>query len=342
MESRTELSELGEFGLIRRIAASAAPATAATVQGIGDDAAVLNTGTEGRYTLLSTELFLENVHFDLAYVPLKHLGFKLVTAGVSDILAMNGTPRHLTVSLGLSNRFSLEAVDELYAGIRIACAEYGVDLVGGDTTAARAGLTLGVTVLGEVETDRIAYRRGARPNDILCLSGDVGAAYLGLQLLEREKQVFLSNPDMQPQLEEFGYVVQRQLRPDARPDVVRQLRQLGVVPTAMIDVSDGLASEVLHLCAGSKVGAKLFEEQLPIHDKTFLAATELAFSPVTAALNGGEDYELLFTIRQEDYQTLLDGTTDISFIGFITAEPGRAELITKAGESVGLTAPGWG
>lgn len=341
MDSRTELSELGEFGLIRRIAASAPPAQAATVCGIGDDAAVLDTGTEGRYTLLSTELFLENVHFDLAYVPLKHLGFKLVAAGVSDILAMNGTPRHLTLSLGLSNRFSLEAVDELYAGVRIACAEYGVDLVGGDTTTARAGLALGITVVGEVETARIAYRSGARPNDILCLSGDVGAAYLGLQLLEREKQVFLSNPDMQPQLEEFGYVVQRQLRPDARPDVVRQLRELGVVPTAMIDVSDGLASEVLHLCAESKVGAKLFEEQLPIHDKTFLAATELNLSPVTAALNGGEDYELLFTIRQEDYQTLLDGTTDISFVGFITADAGRADLITKAGESVKLTAPGF-
>ncbi len=341
MENRTELAQLGEFGLIRRLAANAAPAQPTTVRGIGDDAAVL--GTEGdQHTLVSTELLLEGVHFDLAYVPLKHLGFKLVTVGISDILAMNGTPRHLTVALGLSNRFSIEAVDELYAGIRIACEEYGVDLVGGDTTTARSGLTLSVTVLGDVPKDRVTYRSGAQTNDILCLSGDVGAAYLGLQLLEREKQVFLANPDMQPQLADFGYVVQRQLRPDARLDVVRQLRELNVVPTSMIDVSDGLASELLHLCAESKVGARILEEQLPIHDKTFLAATELSLSPVTAALNGGEDYELLFTIRQQDYQTLLDQTTDISFIGFITPEPGRAELMTKAGEVVDVTAQGWG
>jgi thiamine-monophosphate kinase len=339
--NRTELAQLGEFGLIRRLAASAAPTGATTVRGIGDDAAVLAADGD-RYSLLSTELLLEGVHFDLAYVPLKHLGFKLVTVGISDILAMNGTPRHLTVALGLSNRFSVEAVDELYAGIRIACEAYGVDLVGGDTTTARAGLTLGVTALGEVEKSRVTYRSGAQPNDILCLSGDVGAAYLGLQLLEREKQVFLTNPDMQPQLDEFGYVVQRQLRPDARLDLVRQLRALNIVPTSMIDVSDGLASEVLHLCAESKVGARLFEEQLPIHDKTFLAATELNFSPITAALNGGEDYELLFTIRQQDYQILLDNTTDISFIGFITPEAGKAEMLTKAGEAVALTAQGWG
>ncbi len=339
MESRTELAQLGEFGLIRRIAANAAPATPGTVRGIGDDAAVLDTPGD-TYTLLSTELLLENIHFDLAYVPLRHLGYKTVAVGVSDILAMNGTPEHLTLSLGLSNRFSLEALDEFYAGVRTACEQYGLDLVGGDTTTARAGLTLGVTVTGSVEKTRVTYRSGAQPNDILCLSGDVGAAYFGLQLLEREKQVFLANPDMQPQLADFAYVVQRQLRPEARPDVVRQLRELNIVPTAMIDVSDGLAAELLHLSAESKVGVTIFEEQLPIHDKTFLAATELNFSPVTAALNGGEDYELLFSIRQQDYQALLDHTTDISFIGFLTAEAGRAELITKAGEVVPITAPG--
>ncbi|MCY7353324.1 MAG: thiamine-phosphate kinase [Cytophagaceae bacterium] len=340
MENRTELDQLGEFGLIRRISTNAPPTRTNTVRGIGDDAAVLETG-QNEYTLLSTELLLEGIHFDLSYTPLKHLGYKIVTVGVSDILAMNGIPQHLTVSLGLSNRFSVEAIDELYAGIRAACAEYEIDLVGGDTTPARAGLALGVTVVGSVEKDRVAYRNGAQPNDILCLSGDVGGAYLGLQLLEREKQVFLENPDMQPQLAEHEYVVQRQLRPDARLDVVQQLRELGVMPTAMIDVSDGLASDLLHLCAESKVGAKVFEEQLPIHDKTFLAATELSISPITAALNGGEDYELLFTIRQQDYQTLLDGTTDISFIGYLTAEPGQAALVTKAGEQVDIIAQGW-
>jgi len=341
MESRTELAQLGEFGLIRRIAMNAAPAAPGTVRGIGDDAAVLDTPGES-YTLLSTELLIEGIHFDLAYVPLRHLGYKTVAVGVSDILAMNGTAEHLTLSLGLSNRFSLEALDEFYAGVRTACEQYGLDLVGGDTTTARAGLTLGVTVTGSVEKNRVAYRSGAQPNDILCLSGDVGAAYFGLQLLEREKQVFLANPDMQPQLADFAYVVQRQLRPEARPDVVRQLRELNIVPTAMIDVSDGLAAELLHLSAESKVGVTIFEEQLPIHDKTFLAATELNFSPITAALNGGEDYELLFSIRQQDYQALLDHSTDISFIGFINADAGRAELITKAGEVVPITAPGRG
>ncbi|MBC7890809.1 MAG: thiamine-phosphate kinase [Sphingobacteriaceae bacterium] len=341
MESRTELAQLGEFGLIRRIAMNAPPAAHGTVRGIGDDAAVLDTPGD-TYTLLSTELLIEGIHFDLAYVPLRHLGYKTVAVGVSDILAMNGSPEHLTLSLGLSNRFSLEALDEFYAGVRTACEQYGLDLVGGDTTTARAGLTLGVTVTGSVDKTRVTYRSGAQPNDILCLSGDVGAAYFGLQLLEREKQVFLANPDMQPQLADFAYIVQRQLRPEARPDVVRQLRELNIVPTAMIDVSDGLAAELLHLSAESKVGVTIFEEQLPIHDKTFLAATELNFSPITAALNGGEDYELLFSIRQQDYQVLLDHTTDISFIGFVNAEAGRAELITKAGEVVPITAPGRG
>jgi thiamine-monophosphate kinase len=337
-DSRTELSQLGEFGLIRRLASQVPFRHPSTRQGIGDDAAVLDVSTQS--LLLSTELLLEGIHFDLSYAPLKHLGYKAVVVAISDILAMNGEPAHLTVGLGLSNRFSLEAVDELYAGIYAACQQYGVELVGGDTTASRAGLVLSISATGYAESERLTYRRGARANDILCVTGDLGAAYLGLQLLEREKQVFLENPADQPQLEGHEYVLQRQLKPEARLDVIRQLRELNVQPTAMIDLSDGLASDLLHLTGESSLGANVYEDQLPVHAKTYLAATELNLSPVTAALNGGEDYELLFTIRQEDYQTLLDQTTDVSFIGYLTNEPGQVNLLTKTGEAVPITAPG--
>lgn len=342
-DSRTELSQLGEFGLIRRLAAQTAFRHPSTRQGIGDDAAVLDSDNRAggtRSLLLSTELLLEGIHFDLSYAPLKHLGYKIVVAAISDVLAMNGEPAHLTVGMGLSNRFSVEAVDELYAGILAACQTYGVELVGGDTTSSRAGLVLSVSATGYADSDRVTYRRGARANDILCVTGDLGAAYLGLQLLEREKQVFLANPDAQPQLIGHEYVLERQLKPEARLDIVRQLRELKVQPTAMIDLSDGLASDLLHLTGESGLGANVYEEQVPIHAQTYLAATELNFSPVTAALNGGEDYELLFTIRQEDYQTLLDQTTDISFIGYLTNEPGQVQLLSKTGEAVPITAPG--
>jgi thiamine-monophosphate kinase len=337
-DSRTELSQLGEFGLIRRLAGAATFRHPSTRQGIGDDAAVLDAGTQS--VLHSTELFLEGIHFDLSYVPLKHLGYKVVVAGISDILAMNAEPAHLTVGVGLSNRFSVEALDELYAGIRAACDEYGVELAGGDTTASRSGLVISVSVTGLAEPGRITYRRGARANDILCVTGDLGAAYLGLQLLEREKQVFLANPADQPQLSGHEYVLERQLKPEARKDIITQLRELNVTPTAMIDLSDGLASDLLHLAGESGLGANVYEAQVPIHGKTYLAATELNLSPLTAALNGGEDYELLFSIRQEDYQTLLDQTTEISFIGYLTNEPGTVQLLTKAGGTVPITAPG--
>lgn len=336
---RTELNILGEFGLIERISSQSQVHNSTTIKGIGDDAAVV-VADQG-YQLLSTELLIEGIHFDLSYVPLKHLGYKVVVVGISDVLAMNGIPKQITVSVGLSNRFSVEAVDELYSGIFAACEDYGIELVGGDTTSSRSGLILSVSAIGTVEKEKIAYRKGAKLNDIICVTGDLGAAYLGLQILEREKQVFLDAPEAQPVLAGHEYVLQRQLKPEARLDIIKQLRDLNIVPTSMIDVSDGLASELRHLAAESGLGVRVFEEQIPIHQKTYLAATELKLGPFTAALNGGEDYELLFTIRQEDYQKIMDHTTDISFIGFMSADPSEAFLITKQNEAIPLTAQGW-
>ena len=290
--------------------------------------------------MLSTELFVEGVHFDLSFTPLRHLGYKLVVATISDVLAMNALPRQLLVGVGVSNRFSVEALEELYAGIRTACHDCGLDLVGGDTTASRSGLLVSLTATGAVAADQTTYRHGARPNDLLCVSGDLGAAYLGLQLLEREKQVFLQNPELQPVLAGHEYVLERQLRPAARLDVIYQLRELGIVPTAMMDLSDGLAAGALQLARASGVGLRVMEEQMPLHQRSYVAATELKINPMTAALNGGEDYELLFTVGQQHYQTLLDQTTDIHFIGFVTADPAEVSFITKNNEAVPLTAPG--
>nr|MCU0342047.1 thiamine-phosphate kinase [Spirosomataceae bacterium] len=272
--------------------------------------------------------------------PLKHLGYKAAVVNFSDIAAMNGTPQQITVSLALSNRFSVEAIDELYAGIKSACDAYNVDLVGGDTSASRAGLMISVTVVGTVAKDKIAYRNTAKPNDVLCVTGDLGAAYLGLQLLEREKQEFLANPDMQPKLDQKEYPVGRLLKPDARTDVVFELRDAGVVPTSMIDISDGLASELLHLCTQSGTGARVFEENMPIANETYLTAEEFRLSPLTVALNGGEDYELLFTINPTDYEKIKN-SHHISFIGFMTNTPETVELITKGGGSFGIKAQGW-
>ena len=336
---RTELSTLGEFGLIERINQQFTPVLSETVKGIGDDAAVIDTGTD-EYLLVSTDMLIEGIHFDLSYVPLKHLGYKAVAVNVSDIAAMNGTPRQITVNIGLSNRFSLEAIDEFYAGIQAACEAYRVDLVGGDTTASRAGLLISVTAIGVVKKDRIAYRSGAKPNDIICVTGDLGAAYMGLQLLEREKREFLENPDMQPQLEDKAYVVGRQLKPEARTNIIYELQEAGVVPTSMIDISDGLASELLHLCRQSGKGAQLFEENIPIADETFLAADEFKVSPLTIALNGGEDYELLFTIQASDYEKVKN-SPHISFVGFITNDPQNVELVTKNGGRLPIQAQGW-
>ncbi|WP_019988203.1 thiamine-phosphate kinase [Rudanella lutea] len=338
----TTIDSIGEFGLIDRIrTATETPQQPGTIRGIGDDAAVFALN-DTEYGLISTDMLLEGIHFDLTYTPLKHLGYKAVAVNVSDIAAMNGLPTQITVSLGLSSRFTVEAVDELYAGIRAACAAYKVDLVGGDTTASRSGLVISVSVLGTVPKDRITYRNTAQPNDVVCVTGDLGAAYLGLQLLEREKQEYLANPDMQPSLsEERAYLMQRQLRPDARTDIVHELRDLDITPTAMIDISDGLSSEILHLCRQSGTGVVLFDENIPIDDQAHLAATEFGISALTAALNGGEDYELLFTVRPQAFESLKNHAR-ITAIGYLTADPAQTILATKAGQQTRLRAQGWG
>lgn len=338
----TTLDSIGEFGLIDRIRTGAAPSVQpGTVRGIGDDAAVFSLN-DTEFGLIATDMLLEGIHFDLTYVPLKHLGYKAVAVNVSDIAAMNGLPTQITVGIGLSSRFTVEAIDELYAGIRAACEAYNLDLVGGDTTSSRSGLVISVTVLGVVPKDRITYRNTAQANDVVCVTGDLGAAYLGLQLLEREKQEYLANPDMQPSLsEERAYLMQRQLRPDARTDMVHELRDLDVLPTAMIDISDGLASELLHLCRQSGTGAVIFDENIPIDDQAQLTATEFGISPITAALNGGEDYELLFTIRPQEFEKLKNHPR-ITAIGYLTADPRQTILATRAGQQTPLKAQGWG
>ncbi len=339
METRTELSKIGEFGLIKLIDSKFQNINPETLKGIGDDAAIIDTA--GKELVVSTDLLMEGIHFDLAYSPLKHLGYKAVAVNISDIAAMNAIPKQITVSLGLSNRFSVEAIEELYEGIKIACDEYKVDLVGGDTSASRAGLVISITALGLAERKNIVLRNTAKTNDIVCVSGDLGAAFMGLQALEREKQVFLANPDMQPQLDkDKDYVIERQLKPRARMDVIYELRDLGVIPTSMIDVSDGLAAELLHLCKNSGTGAVIFEDKIPIDDQTYLVGTELNFSPMTAALNGGEDYELLFTVKQEDFETIKN-MSDISFLGYMTNDVDGVKLMMKSGTLVNVTAPGF-
>lgn len=335
---RTEISEIGgEFALINRIAAHTKTTLPETIKGIGDDAAVIDSGDH--YTLVSTDMLLEGVHFDLSYVPLKHLGYKAVAVNVSDIAAMNGIPKQITVSIALSNRIPVEAIDELYEGIRAACEAYSIDLVGGDTTNSRSGLVISVTAIGTVDKDKIVYRSGAKPNDILCITGAIGAAYLGLQILEREKQVFLTDPNMQPELDKHEYVVGKQLKPEARTDIIYDLREGGIVPTSMIDISDGLASEALHICEQSGVGIRIFEENIPVENQTMLSATELNLNPIMVAMNGGEDYELLMTFSQKDFEKI-KGLSEITPIGFITEEKG-AFLALNSGNLAPIKAQGW-
>ncbi len=334
---RTELNALGEFGLIDRIKSKFNTQNPETVTGIGDDAAVIDIGNQ--YLLVSTDMLLEGIHFDLSYSPLRHLGYKAVAVNVSDIAAMNGIAKQITVSIGLSNRISVEAVDEIYEGIRFACEDYKVDLIGGDTSASRSGLVLSVTVTGVVDKDKIAYRNGAKANDILCVTGDLGAAYFGLQILEREKQEYMANPAMQPDLEEKSYLVGKQLKPEARADIIHELAEAGVVPTSMIDISDGLASEIIHLSTQSGVGALIFEDKLPIEDITMLTATEFNISPITAAMNGGEDYQLLFTVKQADFEKI-KSLPDVTPIGYMT-EDKAVELVLKSGAKAGIKAQGW-
>ncbi|MCZ2481854.1 thiamine-phosphate kinase [Aquirufa nivalisilvae] len=339
MEKRTEIGSLGEFGLIQRLSEGFESHQPWTILGIGDDAAGLEAN--GFKVVSTTELLIEGVHFDLSYTPLKHLGFKVVSIALSDIAAMNAIPAQLSVGLGLSNRFSVEAVEELYEGIKLACEEYKIDLVGGDTTSSPQGLIISVNALGLVAEDQLVKRSGAKPNDVICVTGDLGGALMGLQSLEREKQVYLANPDMQPELNEKNYVVMRQLKPMARFDIIHDLKELGVIPSSMIDCSDGLASEIIHLCNASGTGARIFEKNIPIDDETYLVATEFSLSPLTAALNGGEDYELVFTISQSDFDKV-SKITDVTAIGYMTDLPNERVLVMKSEQVVALTAPGFG
>lgn len=337
-EKRTEISELGEFALIDHLNESIKIKNASTLKGIGDDAAVIDSGDLVK--VVTTDLLLEGVHFDLSYAPLHHVGFKAVAVNVSDVAAMNAIPKQITVSIALSNRFSVEAVDALYAGINAAAEHYGVDVIGGDTTASHSGLVISITAIGEAKKEQISYRSGAKVNDIVCVTGDLGAALVGLQILEREKQVFIANPDMKPQLEKFTYVTGRQLKPDARMDIIHELRDMEIVPSSMIDISDGLASELFHICKSSGVGVTIYEDKLPIDKQTFDTAVELGLDPITCVLNGGEDYELLFTIDQKDYEKL-EKHPDIHFIGHVTNAEEDKLLVTKSGTVVSLKAQGW-
>ncbi len=335
---RTELDEVGEFGLIDMIKNTATLRNESSVKGIGDDAAVIDVGN--KYMVITSDMLVEQIHFDLSYFPLKHLGYKAVAVNVSDIAAMNATPKQITVSIGVSNRFSVEAIEELYEGIAHACEAYKVDLVGGDTTSSSSGLVISITAIGEVAKEEIAYRSTAQENDILCVTGDLGAAYLGLQMLKREKEVFMANPEMQPELKNYEYLVQRHLKPQARMDVIHELRDLKIVPTSMIDISDGLASELLHISKSSGLGLDVFTKELPINNDTLNAAMELSLDPITCAINGGEDFELLFTIKQSDHDKIKNHP-EITLIGHMTKAGEKANLVMKSGAIVPLTAQGW-
>lgn len=335
---RTELSSLGEFGLIKHLTRFIELKNDSTVKGVGDDAAVLDY--KNKQVVVSTDMLVEGVHFDLTYVPLKHLGFKSVSVNLSDIYAMNAVPRQITVSFAVSNRFSVEALEELYAGMMMACKKHQVDIVGGDTTTSKSGLIISITAIGEAETNELVYRNGAKEGDLLCVTGDLGAAYLGLQLLEREKKIYLESPGVQPDLEGNDYILERQLKPEARKDIPPLLKMLEVKPTSMIDVSDGLASEILHLTSQSETGCNLFEEKIPIDPSTYNTAREFNLDPTVCALSGGEDYELLFTISQTDFPKI-KANPDITVIGHITNKKDGTNLITKGGTSHPLTAQGW-
>ena len=336
--AKTEISTLGEFGLIRHLTKDMTTNQPSTQKGIGDDAAVLNFGT--KRTLITTDLLLEGVHFNLEYVPLKHLGYKAAVVNFSDIYAMNATPTQITVSLGISKRFSVEDLEELYSGIRLACERYNVDLVGGDTSASMTGLTISITCLGTAAAKDIVYRNGAKPNDLICVTGNLGTAYMGLQLLERERLVMQANENATPAFEGREYLLERQLKPEARHDIIAKLREAGIKPTAMMDISDGLSSELMHICTQSNVGCCVFEDKLPIDYQAAALAEEMNLNIVTCALNGGEDYELLFTCSLDDYEKLIP-IEDVYLIGHITKPEHGINLIGRNGEEISLKAQGW-
>jgi len=337
-KKRSELSELGEFGLIDHLTRDIKVVNESSIYGVGDDAAVIDAGEAVK--LVSTDLLVEGVHFDVTYTPLKHLGYKAAIVNFSDIYAMNGSPEQITVSLAVSNRFSLEALEEIYEGIKLACDKYHVDMVGGDTTSSLSGLFLSITVIGSAQKEDVVYRNTAKENNLICVSGDLGAAYMGLMILEREKQVFKVNPEMQPDLEGLDYILERQLKPEARKDVCEMLKGIGIRPTAMIDISDGLASDIMHICKGSGLGCQIFTDKLPIDSVAISTAAEFQIDPNTAVMNGGEDYELLFTIDQADYEKIKD-ISGISVIGHMTEEAAGLYLTTPDGKSIEIKAQGW-
>ncbi|MEI6507880.1 MAG: thiamine-phosphate kinase [Bacteroidota bacterium] len=336
--SRTELSSLGEFGLIEHLTSVFEQKNASTLKGVGDDAAVIKVGE--KCTLITTDLLLEGIHFDLSYYPLKHLGYKAVAVNVSDIYAMNGTPKQITVSIGMSSKFSLEAIEEIYAGIKSACEYYEVDLIGGDTSSSKQGLVLSITAIGEADEKNIVYRRGAKDGDLLCVTGDLGGAYVGLQILEREKRVFLADPNAQPDLDGHDYIIGRQLKPEARKDVIDYFKKVELKPTSMIDISDGLSSEIFHLCSQSEIGMTVYEDKIPIDPTTYNMAREFDFDPTMTTMNGGEDYELLFTIDQKDYDKVKNDP-NISVIGHCVPRGEGIHMISKSGNKHALKAQGW-
>ncbi len=335
----TPLSELGEFGLIKQLTSNIEIKNESTLVGVGDDAAVLKP-KNNMLTLVSKDLLLEGVHFDIMYTPLKHLGYKAAVVNFSDIAAMNGKPKQLLVGLGVGAKFTVEAIEEIYIGIKTACEVYGVDLVGGDTTSSSSGLVISATIIGEVEKDKVVYRGGAKKNDLICVSGDLGGAYMGLLILEREKKAFQADPNIQPDLSQHDYILQRQLKPEARTTVVDILEKEKIKPTSMIDISDGLASDVMHLCKDSNTGCVISEEKIPIDQTTFDLAKEFNIVPTVAALNGGEDYELLFTVSQDEYDKVKE-IPEISIIGYMTDASEGERLVTSDDNSIELVAQGW-
>ena len=338
MEERTEIANLGEFGLIDHLTKNIEIQNASTVLGVGDDAAVIDHF--GKQTVISTDLLLEGVHFDLMYTPLKHLGYKSVVVNLSDIYAMNATPTQITLSIGISNRFSVEALNEFYEGVYFACEKYGVDLIGGDTSTSPKGLIISVTAIGEVSPNAFVKRSTAQKGDLICVSGDLGGAFLGLTLMEREKKIYLENPAIQPDLENESYVVGRLLKPEARKDIIEFFETNNIMPTSMMDVSDGISSEVLHLCKQSNLGAIIYEEKLPISEESRMAAYKFGLDPTVCALNGGEDYELIFTLKQEDHDKIVLNE-EISVIGYTTDIEEGVKLQTKGGNTYNITAQGW-
>jgi thiamine-monophosphate kinase len=338
MEEQKTIQQLGEFGLIDHLTQSMPSQNSSSVKGIGDDAAVIHY--ENRHTVVTTDMLVEGIHFDLVFTPLKHLGYKAVIVNLSDIYAMNAQPRQITVALAISSKYTLEAIEEIYAGMRLACEIYGVDIVGGDTTSSLSGLIISITALGEVDPAKITYRNGAKENDLLVVSGDLGGAYMGLTLLQREKEVWKANPNMQPDLDGNDYVLERQLKPEARKDIVQLLSQLGVQPTSMIDISDGLASEIHHLCKHSDIGCNVYEDKIPIDPMTYKTARDFNLDPTVCALSGGEDYELLFTISQADFEKI-KGNPNLTVIGHMTDVATGVNLITSGGSVAPLKAQGW-